>query len=148
MHKAWSCLGEVAYCFSRSSVKFQGHTAQKVSIFTQIRCFRTVTPGWIHQWLWNDAQSLKQHRRGCPIVFQGHPSNFKSHGTKIADFDPNLAFPDCNFSLNVTMAMKWMHKAWRNIRGPLLFFKVIRQISRSHRAINHRFWPELSFSGL
>ena len=29
MHKAWCCLGEVPYCFSRSSVKLQGHTAKK-----------------------------------------------------------------------------------------------------------------------
>ena len=26
MHKAWYCLGEVPYWFSRFSVKFQGHT--------------------------------------------------------------------------------------------------------------------------
>ena len=65
MHKAWCCLEEVSYCFSRSSVKFQGHTAQKSSISTQIGCFRTVTPVWIHQWVRNDAQSLKQHKRGA-----------------------------------------------------------------------------------
>ena len=29
MHTAWWCLGEVPYCFSRSSIKFQGHTALK-----------------------------------------------------------------------------------------------------------------------
>ena len=29
MHTAWCCLEEVSYCFSRSSVKFQGHTGQK-----------------------------------------------------------------------------------------------------------------------
>ena len=29
MHKAWSSIGWVPYCFSRSSVKFQGHTGQK-----------------------------------------------------------------------------------------------------------------------
>ena len=29
MHKAWSNIEEVAYCFSRSSIKFQGHTGQK-----------------------------------------------------------------------------------------------------------------------
>ena len=29
MHKAWCCLGEVPYCFSRSSIKFQGHTDKK-----------------------------------------------------------------------------------------------------------------------
>ena len=55
--------------FSRSPVKFQGHTAQK-SNFTQIRRFRTVTPVWIHQWLWNDAQSLKQHTRGALLFFK------------------------------------------------------------------------------
>ena len=31
MHKAWSSIGEVPYCFWRSSVKFQGHTAKKKS---------------------------------------------------------------------------------------------------------------------
>ena len=29
MHKAWSSIEEVPYCFWRSSFKFQGHTAQK-----------------------------------------------------------------------------------------------------------------------
>ena len=33
MHMAWCCLEEVPYCFSRSSVKFQGHTALKIFEF-------------------------------------------------------------------------------------------------------------------
>ena len=33
MHKAWSRIEEVPYCFSRSSVKFQGHTALKIVEF-------------------------------------------------------------------------------------------------------------------
>ena len=33
MHTAWYCLGEVPYCFSRSSAKFQGHTALKIVEF-------------------------------------------------------------------------------------------------------------------
>ena len=33
MHIAWCCLEEVPYCFSRSSVKFQGHTALKIIEF-------------------------------------------------------------------------------------------------------------------
>ena len=33
MHIAWQCLGEVPYCFWRSSVKFQGHTALKIVEF-------------------------------------------------------------------------------------------------------------------
>ena len=30
MHKAWSSIEEVPYCFSRSYVKFQGHMAKKI----------------------------------------------------------------------------------------------------------------------
>ena len=55
MHKAWCCLGEVSYCFSRSSVKFQSHAVEKLSILTQIECLRTVTQVWIQQWLQYDA---------------------------------------------------------------------------------------------
>ena len=72
----------------RSNVKVR-------EVKTQLSHFRTVTLVLIHQWLWNDAESLKQHRRGA-----------------------------------------------------LLFFKVIRQIWRSHRTKNRRFWTELSVSGL
>ena len=31
MHKAWSSIEEVPSCFSRSSIKFQGHTGQKIT---------------------------------------------------------------------------------------------------------------------
>ena len=58
MHKAWSYIEEEPYCFSRSSVKFQGHTGQK-----------------------------------------------------IADFEPNWAFPECISILNSQM----MHKAWSSL---------------------------------
>ena len=33
IHIPWCCLGEVPYCFTRSSVKFQGHTALKIIEF-------------------------------------------------------------------------------------------------------------------
>ena len=33
MHKAWSSIKEVPYCFSRSFVKLQGHTAKKIIDF-------------------------------------------------------------------------------------------------------------------
>ena len=33
MHKAWSGIEEVPYCFSRSSAKFQGHMGQKIADF-------------------------------------------------------------------------------------------------------------------
>ena len=52
MHKAWSSIEEVPYCFSRSSIKFQGHIALEIVEF----------------------ETAKER---CPIVFQDHPSNFK-----------------------------------------------------------------------
>ena len=59
------------YFFSRSSIKFQGHTGQKKSpTLTRIEYFKTLTPVWIHQWIWNDAQSLTYYRRGA-LLFCG-----------------------------------------------------------------------------
>ena len=55
-----------------------------------------------------------------------------------------------------TVTPVWIHIWWWNgtyslmllRRGALLFFKVIRQISRSHSAKNCRIWPRLGVSGL
>ena len=56
LHKAWSSIEEVPYCFWRSSVKFQGHTALQSVKFDPDWAFPgCVTPVWIHQWLRNDA---------------------------------------------------------------------------------------------
>ena len=57
MHKAWHDIEGVPYCFSRSSIKFQGHAGQK-----------------------------------------------------IVDFDLNWGLPDCNCSLDSSMALKWCTK--------------------------------------
>ena len=69
MHKAWSSIEEVPYCFSRSSVKFKGHTALKIVEFYS-------------NWAFPDCNSslnslMATAKERCPIVFQGHPSNFK-----------------------------------------------------------------------
>ena len=55
-----------------------------------------------------------------------------------------------------TVTPVWIHMWWRNDkyrlmllrRGSLLFFKAIRQISRSHGAKNRRIWPRFVVSGL
>ena len=38
---------------------FKGHAGEISTILTLLQRFRTLTPLWIDQWLWNDAQSLK-----------------------------------------------------------------------------------------
>ena len=55
-----------------------------------------------------------------------------------------------------TVTQVWIHICWWNDayslmllrRGALLFFKVIRQISRSHGSKNRGLWPRLGVSGL
>ena len=55
-----------------------------------------------------------------------------------------------------TVTPVWIHIWWWNDayslimvrRGALLFFKVIRQISRSHGSKKCRIWPRLGVSGL
>ena len=72
--------------------------------------FRTVTPVWIHIWWWNYTYSLMLLRRGALLFFKVIRQISRSHGAKIAEFDPDWAFPDCNSSLNSPMAMKWCTK--------------------------------------
>ena len=149
----------------------------KSSILTQIGRFRTVAPVWIHQWLWNDTQSLKQLRRDALLFFKVTSNISRSHGTKIADFDPNRAFPDFSSSLNSPMALKWCtklnvvekcpivfqghpsnFKVTRNKKSPILtriehfrtvtqVWLVIHEISRSHRMINRQFESNLRLLG-
>ena len=64
------------YCFSRSS-NFKVTGDNKSLILTRIERFRTVTLVWIHRWLWNDAQSLKQHRRGALLFLAATKQLYK-----------------------------------------------------------------------
>ena len=107
LHKAWSSIEEVPYCFSRSYVKFQGHTAEKIVDFDPNWAF----PDCNSSLKFSDGYKM-MHRAWSSIVevpycfsrscikFQGHTA------LKIVEFDPNWAFPDCYSSLNSSMAMK------------------------------------------
>ena len=66
MHKAWISIEEVSYCFSRSSVKFQGHMALKIVKFDPDWAFPDCNSSLnFYRWLRNAAPSLKWHRRGA-----------------------------------------------------------------------------------
>ena len=98
-------------------IVFQGHLSnfkvtldKKWTILTRIERFWTVTPVWIHQWLWNDAQSLTWYRRIVLLFFKVIHQISRSQGQKIAVFYPNWVFPDCNSSLNSPMVLKWCTK--------------------------------------
>ena len=97
MHKAWSSIEEVPYCFSRSSVKFQGHTALKFVEFDPNSAFPDCNSSLNSPMAMKCCTKLETAKGRCPmpycfprssIKFQGH------RGQNITDFDPNWAFPD------------------------------------------------------
>ena len=144
MHKAWRSVEEEPYCFSKVITR-----DNKSLILTRIERFRTVALVWIHRWLWNDAQSLTQHRRGALLFFNVIHQISRSHGTqnrwffsRIERFRAVTPVWNHRWLWNDAQSLMWH---WRD---DLLFFKVIRQISRLHGTKkNRRFWPELSVSG-
>ena len=77
MHKAWSSIEEVPYCFSRSYVKFQGHTALKIIEFDPNWAFPDSNSSLNSPLAMKCCTKLETAKERCPIVFQGHPSNFK-----------------------------------------------------------------------
>ena len=94
-------------------IVFQGHLLNfkvtrdnELSILTRTERFRTVTLVLIQQWLWNDAQSLKQLRKVVWLLFNVIHQISRSHGTKNCWFWPGLSVSDCNSSLNSLMALK------------------------------------------
>ena len=77
MHRARSSIVEVPYCFSRSSIKFQGHTALKIVEFDPKWAFPDCNSSLNSPMAMKCCTKLETAKERCPIVFQGHPSNFK-----------------------------------------------------------------------
>ena len=77
LHKAWSSIEEVPYCFSRSSIKFQGHTALKFVEFDPNWAFLDCNSNLNSPMAMKCCTKLETAKERCPIIFQGHTSNFK-----------------------------------------------------------------------
>ena len=107
MHKAWSSIEEVPYCFSRSYIKLQGHTAliwPKLGVSGLYLQFE-ITDGYeIMHKAWSSIEEVPYCFSRSFVKFQGHTA------LKIVKFHPNWAFPDYNSSLNSPMATKWCTK--------------------------------------
>ena len=109
MHKAWCSIEEVPYGFSRSSIEFHGHTGGKID---------DLNPIWV----------ITKDQGKVYAKSQGQRSK-----VKVTEVTTQL-------NRFRTVTPLWIHIGWRNDayslimlrRGALLFFKAIRQISRSH----------------
>ena len=156
MHKAWSSIEEVPYRFAGSYVKLQAHTAKKFVDFDPSWAFPDCNSSLNSPMAMKCCTKLETAKERCPIVFQGHSSNFKvtryktspiltqigrfrtigrsqlsnpsdlpcwrssvkfqGHtGQIIADFDPNWAFPDCILEIEFIDGFEMMHKAWSSM---------------------------------
>ena len=104
-----------ALLFLRSSVKFQGHTDKNASILTQIGRFRTVTPVWIHWWLGNDAERLKQHTRDALLFFNVIRHILRPHRTKNLRFWRELSISGLWLQFEFTDGFEMMHNDWCSI---------------------------------
>ena len=67
----------MSYCFSRPYVKFQGHTALKIVEFDPNWAFPDSNSSLNSPMAMKCCTKLEKAKERCPIVFQGHPSNFK-----------------------------------------------------------------------
>ena len=106
MHKACCSIWALPYCFARSSFKFQGQKWQKMPIFNQIERFHTVTPVWIHRWLWNGAQNMTSTKEVTYPFLKVIYKISRSHETINCRFEPNRSFLDCKSWFNSRMIMK------------------------------------------
>ena len=112
LHKALSCIEEVPYCFLRSTIKFQGQTALKIIEFDADCAFPDCNSSLNSPMGTKRCTKLEVALKRCPIVFQGHPSNFKvarllnsSNLTQIGHF--RTVTP-----IWFTNGYKMIHKAW------------------------------------
>ena len=72
IHIASCCLEEVPYCFWRSSVKFQGHTALKIVKFDPDWAFPDCNSSLNSPMAMKYCTKLEIAWKRCPIVFEGH----------------------------------------------------------------------------
>ena len=93
MHRAWSSIVEVPYCFSRSYVKFQGHTALKIVEFYPNWAFPGCNSSLKSPMAMKCCTKLETAKE-VPYCFPRSSIKFQGHtGQSITDFDPNWAFP-------------------------------------------------------
>ena len=147
MHKAWSSIGEVPYCFSRSCVKFQGHTGQKIADFD---------PNWAfpdYNFSLNSPMALKWCTTLCGIeqvlyCFSKSSIKFQGHtGQKNHQFWCNWAFPDCNLSLTSPMDLKWCTKLDGVYKKCPIVFRGHPSDFTTTQAENRRFESNLRLLG-
>ena len=112
MHKDWRSIEEVPYCFSRLCVKFQGHRAKKILTLTQNWDFSDCNSSSNSQIAMKWCSNLAVAWKRCPIVFQGHPWNFKVTRDKYRWFWVELSVSGLSLQFEFSNGFEMIYKAW------------------------------------
>ena len=115
MHKAWSSMEEVPYCFSRSSVKLQGHTALKNVQFDPNWVFPDCNSSLNSPLATKWCTKLEVAWKRCPIIFQGHSSNCKVTRLKKSLILTQIRRFRTLLQFEFTNGYEMMHKAWSSM---------------------------------
>ena len=148
MNTVWCRLEDVPYCFSRSSVKFQGHAAHKIVDFDTNWVFPdcnfqfefTDGYGMMHK-AWNNIEEVLYSFSRSSIKFQGHTR-------KNCRFWPKLSVSGQYLLFEFTHGFEMMHIGWCSIEDVPYCFSRSSVKSQDHTRKKCRFWPKLSVSGL
>ena len=125
MHKAWSSIEEVPYCFSRSYIKLQGHTAKKnrflpkLGISGQLELQFEFTNGYemMHK-AWSSTEEVRYCFSRSYVKFQGHTAK------KNRWFWPKLGVSGLELQFEFPDGFEMMHKAWCSIEEVPYYFSA------------------------
>ena len=125
----WLRRAELPNCFSRSSVKFQDYTTNKIIDFDPNQAFPDCNPSLTSPMVMVWHIKLEVAYKRCPIVFQSHLSHFKfTRDTKSSILAKIRRYRTVT-QLYFINGYKMVHKACSSIKEvPNLFsnFRVIR----------------------
>ena len=118
----WSSIEELSCCFTRSYIKFQGHTGQTIADFAPNWAFSdgNSSLSWPMAMEWCTA--LEVTWEGYPFDFHGHPSTFKVTWHKKHQFWPALIVSGLWFQFEFPDGFEIMHNAWRSLEELPYFF--------------------------
>ena len=144
MHKAWSSIEEVPYSFSRSSVKFQEHTALRIVEFDTNwafpDCDSILNSPMATKW----CTKLEVAWKRCPIVFSCDQAALQMVFSVCLSVRPSVRLSHLFHHVPIIVS------SW-NFQELLLWSKVMSMQKvkvRGQRSRSQRSTPNLAVSGL
>ena len=140
MHKVWCNLEEMPYNFSRSSIKFQGHTGWKIDDLNPIRVrligrSQLTNPSDLPCWLCSHHRIIMKLSGVITSDKSDVHAKGQGHRSKVKVTEVMTPFSRFRTVTPVLIHILRWNDAYSFMllrTGALLFFEVIRQIARSH----------------